>query len=232
VDLGGDRIICEGNSVALDAGDGFEQYLWQDGSSAQYYSISQPGLYWAEVYNVLGCHNRDSIFIDISPLPDVDLGPDIVLEPDQTVQLDAGEGFQSYLWQDGSTAQYLDVNDQGAFWVTVWNEFCQASDTILVQKQDCEASLFIPNCFTPNGDGYNEEFLVVAENLESFEMIIFNRWGQRLFETSDINDGWNGKVNGVLSPQGTYFYLVRFTTLCIYGLEGSGVRKGSVTLLE
>ena len=63
-------------------------------------------------------------------------------------------------------------------------------------------------------------------------MIIFNRWGQMLFETTDINAGWNGKVNGVLSPQGTYFYLVRFTTLCIYGLEGSGVRKGSVTLLE
>jgi gliding motility-associated-like protein len=170
--------------------------------------------------------------VNLAPVPAVDLGPDIILEPGQTVQLDAGENFQSYLWQDGSIGRYFDVGEDGIYWVTVWNELCQASDTILVNKQDCEASLFIPNCFTPNGDGFNEEFLVVAENLITFEMLIFNRWGQLLFETSDINTGWNGKVNGVLSPQGTYYYLVKFTTDCIYGLESSGVRKGSATLLE
>jgi gliding motility-associated-like protein len=63
-------------------------------------------------------------------------------------------------------------------------------------------------------------------------MLIFNRWGQLLYETDDPENGWNGKLNGARCSQGTYFYLIRFTTTCSSGLEQEGIRKGSVTLLE
>lgn len=232
VDLGPDQVICQGNEVILDAGEGFSQYHWQDGSTGRYLAITQEGPCCVEVSNLFGCKNRDTVHIIAVPGPIVDLGPDLVLEPGQSAQLDAGPGFESYLWQDGSIGQYIEVSEEGIYWVTVSNGYCLATDSILVNRKDCTARLYIPNCFTPNGDGYNEEFRVVAENLESFEMMIFNRWGQMLFETSDIRMGWNGKVNGSLSPQGTYFYLVRFSTRCIFGLEDSGTRKGTVTLIE
>jgi gliding motility-associated-like protein len=68
--------------------------------------------------------------------------------------------------------------------------------------------------------------------LDSYRMLIFNRWGEMLYETDNPDDGWDGKVNGRVCPIGTYFYLINFTTECDFGLEKEGTRKGSVTLLE
>ena len=59
-----------------------------------------------------------------------------------------------------------------------------------------------------------------------------NRWGQQLFESEDPEKGWDGKVNGQLCPIGTYFYLIRYATICSSGVDKDGVKKGSVTLLE
>lgn len=232
IDLGADQVICEGDFITLDAGAGFEHYQWQNGSPDRFFTTDTSGLYWVDVSNSAGCATRDSILITVALPPEVYLGQDTILESGQTITLDAGSSFNSYLWQDGSTGQFYNVSGQGAYWVIVTNDYCSAADTILVEIDDCEAKLFIPNCFTPNGDGHNERFNPVSQNLDTFNMLIFNRWGQLLFETSDLNEGWDGKVNGQLCPIGTYFYLIRYTTHCDYGLDKNGESKGSVTLLE
>jgi gliding motility-associated-like protein len=139
--------------------------------------------------------------------------------------------MDSYHWQDSSTGQFFQVTAAGAYWVTVELDQCTNSDTILVTQHDCEALLIIPNCFTPNGDGVNETFKAVSQNLSSYQIYIFNRWGQLLFESSDPEIGWDGKVNGTNCPVGTYFFLIKYTTDCSYGLDREGVMKGSVTLL-
>jgi gliding motility-associated-like protein len=231
-DMGPDTIICDGDFVMLNPGDGFIQYLWQDGSEGQEFTTGQSGLYWVEAKNSNGCKSRDSIFIDVALLPEVDLGHDTTLNDGDVINLDAGSGFISYLWKDGSTGRFFEADKQAYYWVIVSDGLCEASDTILITYNDCEANLVIPNCFTPNGDGFNERFNVESGNIISFSMLIFNRWGQKLFETKDISYGWDGKVSGRLCPVGTYFYLIEFSYECSSGIIKTEEKTGSITLLE
>lgn len=69
-------------------------------------------------------------------------------------------------------------------------------------------SLYIPNTFTPNGDGMNDTFGVAGEAIKDFRMEIYNRWGQLIFETSDANQRWDGKFKGDQVPEGAYVYKV------------------------
>jgi len=90
---------------------------------------------------------------------------------------------------------------------------------------------FLPNAFTPNGDGTNEFFMGTGYTryVSSFDMQIFNRWGELVFETQDINEAWDGTSmrNGRPSPAGVYLYVVNLT-----GLNGTEKKTGYVTLIE
>lgn len=122
-------------------------------------------------------------------------------------QLDAGQGFASYLWQDGSKSRYFTATDEGIYHVTVTDSNgCTASDSVLMKV--CDALMLIPNAFTPNADGLNDVFRVVTsqEGIISFSMRIFNRWGEMIFESSDIHLGWNGMVKGQYAPVGSYVW--------------------------
>jgi gliding motility-associated-like protein len=88
--------------------------------------------------------------------------------------------------------------------------------------------IFIPNAFSPNGDGINDNFNVTITNIKTFHIRIYNRWGQQLFETSDINRSWDGLFNGSPVPFGVFYYAIKTT-----GNNGSKIiRGGSVTLLR
>lgn len=87
----------------------------------------------------------------------------------------------------------------------------------------------VPNAFSPNGDGINDEIFVLNHEVaELLEYSIYNRWGELVFTTTDINRGWNGKVDGEEAAMGTYVYLVR-----AIGLGGEEfVRQGNITLVR
>jgi gliding motility-associated-like protein len=69
-------------------------------------------------------------------------------------------------------------------------------------------ALYIPSAFSPNGDGKNEVFMAKVNDIKSFEMYIFDRWGMQLFHSNSINDGWNGKVGGNFVQEDTYVYMI------------------------
>ncbi|MBL7923219.1 MAG: gliding motility-associated C-terminal domain-containing protein [Bacteroidia bacterium] len=69
-------------------------------------------------------------------------------------------------------------------------------------------TLYVPNTFTPNGDGLNDTFGVAGEAIKDFRMQIFNRWGQLIFESSNANERWDGTFQGQKVPMGTYVYKV------------------------
>ena len=82
--------------------------------------------------------------------------------------------------------------------------------------------LFIPNAFTPNSDGINDFFLVKHSEYFPFEITIFNRWGELIFQSSDLDFRWDGKYNGEIVPAGSYYYIV----------TGKYVRKGALTVIK
>jgi gliding motility-associated-like protein len=119
VDLGSDTTICAGDTLVLDAGAGQTLYTWQDSSSTQLYNAFTTGGYSVTVTDSLGCTNQDFMTLTLVPIPsDVDLGNDTSFCVSNPLTLDAGSGYSSYLWQDGSTNQTFTVNASGNYSVT------------------------------------------------------------------------------------------------------------------
>lgn len=93
---------------------------------------------------------------------------------------------------------------------------------------DC-LGYYLPNAFTPNGDGRNDQFRVkTSDEPRSFYMLIFNRFGGKIFETANISSGWNGTIGGSPATPGTYVYMMAITTSAGGVIE----KKGTVELIR
>ncbi|MCX6246600.1 MAG: gliding motility-associated C-terminal domain-containing protein [Bacteroidetes bacterium] len=165
-----------------------------------------------------------ALILAAAPVPVVNLSDKPYLCAGETSQLDAGAGFKTYSWQDGSTGRYYSATSEGLYKVTVTDSLdCKASDSVRVQV--CESLIYLPDAFTPNGDGLNDEFRVVTdqEGITGFSMLIYNRWGQLVFESSEISKGWNGMMNGKYAETGTYAWKI------VYQVSSQG-NSSSTTL--
>jgi gliding motility-associated-like protein len=92
-------------------------------------------------------------------------------------------------------------------------------------------SVFIPNVFSPNGDGLNDVFIPIFKhqwnNVDNVHIEIFNRWGNRVFVSHHVNEAWDGMIKGVSQDIGTYHYMIR------YRFRGSmRIAKGEVILVR
>ena len=227
--LGQDTGICKGDSLWLQyhPADTGIYFHWMNGSTDPLLPVSEQGHYWITAGNQCG-EASDTVFVAGLPNPEIFLGNDTVLALNSEINLDAGPGFQQYLWSDGTEWQTLLVNDTGTYWVNVYNGQCYNSDTIIIEPIECD--MFIPVVFTPNNDGANDYFWAsTAEGIYDFELKIFNRWGEKVWETSDRNEKWNGKRNGTPSASGTYFWILHYSCVNSTGLFE---KKGTVTLLR
>ncbi len=136
--------------------------------------------------------------------------------------------FSNYMYKYPDENLNFTFNNSDTYYVkvSVSNEFCTKSDSIEVIVT--ESQLLIPNVFTPNGDGHNDEFRVVYRSLIKFHGIIFNRWGEKVFEWEDPAKGWDGYFRRKLASSGAYYYII--------DAEGSdGIkykRKGDINLLR
>ncbi len=133
-DLGPDLILCEGEVAALDPGPGFASYSWQDGSPFQQYTAWLAGTYWVTVSDSACAGTAtDSLEIVNFPAPLVSLGADTAICPGDQLTLDAGSGWSSVLWSDGSTLNTLTIGQPGIFHVEVIDaNGCPGQDTIEV----------------------------------------------------------------------------------------------------
>ena len=86
---------------------------------------------------------------------------------------------------------------------------CSSKDSISVVVKDCEQELIAPNVFTPNGDNVNDLFFLKVKGAKNFNIHIYNRWGQLLYESTDTKAPWNGKMKSINqnAPDGTYYYI-------------------------
>lgn len=124
INLGADTALCSGGSLLLDPGSGFAQYLWQDGSTTPTFSATTAGIYTVSVLSTNGCTNTDTLeILQVGAMAPPELGPDDDLCPGQILSLSPGPGYQSYLWQDGSTNSGLTIWLPGTIAVTV-TDYC------------------------------------------------------------------------------------------------------------
>ena len=115
--------------------------------------------------------------------------------------------------------------------VTVSNSTCSYSDSVTVIASD--ADIQVPRVFTPNGDGFNDEFRVAYKSLLGFECWIYNRWGRRVFYWNDPQKGWNGTINGKDAAEGPYFYVIKATGYWSgKTTKSTRILKGDINLLR
>lgn len=101
-------------------------------------------------------------------------------------------------------------NEPGAYRVVclVNNNEC-TSDSSVVKVSIAESYLAVPNVFTPDGNGQNDEFRVSYRSLKEFHIWVYNRWGKQVYESTDPAKGWDGTINGRNAAEGAYYYVIR-----------------------
>jgi gliding motility-associated-like protein len=156
---------------------------------------------------VNGCEQTDWVAVNVHPYPTVDLGPDSYICDKETITLQPAGNYALLTWWDGTTGMQKSIYEPGTYWVTAGLQQCSASDT--VTYLECP-SLVVPNAFTPNGDGLNDEFYPVHKTLDIKSIHIYNRWGAQIFYTINPTDRWDGTINGKPCPEGVYFYVIRY----------------------
>ena len=224
--LGPDTFFCSNEEFTLNPGS-FASYLWNDQSTKNYVNPTHTGIYWVHVINKDGCAGTDSIHLDEVASPNNFIGrdtflcsPDLLLKPiDSNI---------TCIWQDGTTASEFHVKGYGTFTVKMWNEKGCMSEGSITIKSNCPPTVFTPNAFTVNGDGLNDVFKPTYINIVSAVFKIYDRWGKLVFETNDMNKGWDGKQNGQAMPADVYVYLIDYTD--INNLVSA--TSGNVTLLR
>lgn len=92
--------------------------------------------------------------------------------------------------------------------------------------------IFIPNAFTPNGDGLNDYFMAEGKNIDSFRMKIYNKWGEMIFESENIYQGWNGQYENRPCPQGTYIYTIQYTGFETVDKQSVVSKNGTLQLIK
>lgn len=231
----GNTSFCKGEQLLLQ-GVGNGDFEWSNGSSESTITVSNEGIYTLIVSNECGSDTAD-IFIQVSgPTANFDFsGGDQI--PTTIQYINNSTGGDTYAWQlaNNETSNLFEPSqyftDGGDFPITLVvsdANGCKDSLTKIILLEEA-VNFFMPNIFTPNGDSINETFSIVATGISSFQMLIFNRWGEVVYQSDDIYQGWNGKNKfGQLCSSGVYSVVVSYT---IASSGKSEKRNGHVTLI-
>jgi gliding motility-associated-like protein len=228
INAGADVIVCKGGSIQLNA-IGSGSFLWTPANLVSSQTISNPTAYpvATSVFTVIltdqwGCKNSDQVSIEVREQLVALAGSDQVLEYQFETTLNAGTlgNGQTGEWTIISgTGEFANKNDnathvsklspdKNSFIWTLTNGVCpSSSDTVNIIVHD----MTVPTLITPNKDGKNEYFIIRGvETLGKTELVIFNRWGVRVYMNSNYDNKWNGiDENEDPLPEDTYFFVLK-----------------------
>lgn len=227
-----DSLLCEaGDGVLLDAT--WEHpiheltWLWSTGETTPSITVEEAGVYTVAMQ--LPCSTVvDTVEVRFGGTP-FTLGPDVDTCDDIPVDLDAGALRGALIWSTGDTTHRITVEGAGTY--TAWRTDtlgCVSSASVVVTTRNCLCPLYLPNAFTPNGDGINDKLMVGMDcSPTAFVLELFDRWGRSIFRTDDPDFAWSG--DGV--PVGVFAYALDYSWKAEDGPR-SLQRRGSVVLVR
>jgi gliding motility-associated-like protein len=239
IDTSGSTRLCANQTVSLSVNGSFATYQWSNGSTSPNITVSQPGQYYVVVTDQNGCRDTSN-YITVTSIapPSLSVHPDTLILFGDSVTLYSdlnlnSVSIDSFLWFPVSNISCTDCpnpvvspqNDQ-SYTLLVYTGGCAIADSAFIQVI-LPNNYYIPNAFTPNGDGNNDDFYVLSQGgVRVISFQIFNRTGEK------VHDGtypWNGTYKGKPAPPGVYVYVCK---LGLYGDDRSVFRKGSVTVIR
>ena len=205
-------------------------------------SLNQAQNIYVTVQTAQNCVLQDSIFVNVSPLNPLSVvataNPLVILPNTSTQLLGQPTGPYNFSWTPATNLSATNVQNPTAilaetsiFTLQVSDGICSGSDTVLIKVYDsiCQAPfVYIPNAFSPNKDGKNDQLFVRGQYIYEFVFRVYDRWGELVWETNKLNEGWDGTYKGKLLDPDVYDYYLQVT--CVGGLEN--IIKGNVTLIR
>jgi len=237
--------ICTGDTTTIDptifGGNGIKDYTWTypNGSISKDTLLrfdpatsSQAGSYTLVVEDAMSCKKSTTVELIVMESPTIAFSGYDTLFVEPGYILDAGNTARSYWWNTGDTTSQITIDSTGLYSVQAEsNQGCKSTEAVWVLWAG--RSFFIPNAFTPNGDGLNDVFGAIPrlDYINQYRISIFNRWGQMIFDTSDLNQGWDGSYQGKPCQAGAYVYRIVYQDFGM-GTQENKVMEGTVMLVR
>ncbi|HEY0976294.1 MAG TPA: gliding motility-associated C-terminal domain-containing protein [Flavobacteriales bacterium] len=224
-----DTLLCEAVPVLLQAwaSDGVT-VGWSDGSTGATHLAPNAGIHMVSATNVCGTVVDSIRVMHAPPFPYL---TDQRVCPGASAFVSAPADVQQVQWSTGEASTSVALPLGAYDYLMVDASGCErtGSFTVLVDQEE-DGRQFVPNVFTPNGDGRNDVFQVVGAEREGFSLEIYDRWGLLLFTASSGRTVWDGRANGGEVPEGVYIYVAKYQARC--GERGLVTKLGHVTLLR
>jgi gliding motility-associated-like protein len=239
---GEDLQICLGTEIML-SGSGGSYYQWNDNVIDSQWFIPYIGFhpYILNGFSADNCSNSDTVLVTVldEPISNFTLSNNIYYPDEQILIENISMNSNLFYWNFGN-GQILESDDlnvstsyatPGVYTIQLIASNGVCSDTLYYQitiSPFPPPNITVPNVFTPNGDNNNDFLIVDSKFIKEFKMIIFNRWGNEIFQFNNTIDKWDGKQNGQVLNDGVYFY-----TYQLVGQNGVFLKgEGFITLLK
>lgn len=208
-----DTFYCEGSTLNLDLSYlDLTEYIWNNGIRTPNIVINKEGNYGLNIA-VNGCTFRDSFRVKKVTNLYLNLGGDTTICDGLLFNISPKTNSSALKWSDGSNGSNLNVQKIGTYWANTKNECFSIADSINVNFVHCDCFFEVPNAFTPDDNTLNDIFKPVFEcPIISYEMLIFNRWGELLYKSDNPNLGWNGVYKNEKCMNGVYLCLIKYIT--------------------
>ncbi|HSY77168.1 MAG TPA: gliding motility-associated C-terminal domain-containing protein, partial [Bacteroidia bacterium] len=235
--VSGTQNICAGSLAALTASGG-TTYSWSNGSTTSSILTNMQGTYTVTISNG-PCSVKDSVLVIVNPRPVIAVCCDttINLGENTTIGVSGLTSGDGVVWTPATDLSCTNCINPVAsptvtttYYATITNDTsgCTSTDSLTIKVIEQCGSVFVPSAFSPNGDGENDVLMVRGECIKTIDFEIFDRWGNRVFETTDPKVGWNGMHDGMAMNTGSYVYHV---TATLYN-NSTVSKKGNVTLVR
>jgi gliding motility-associated-like protein len=203
-----DTIICSDPIIVTVNNKGYK-YLWSTGETTEQTTIEKPGIYWLKINNK-GCFYTDTFKVNTSNFAVPNFGKELLIcenDPPKTISVKAPSDMKLY-WNTGATSSAINISKEGIYWVKSISKNCGTkTDSVTVKYKNCDCDVYIPNSFTPNDDDRNDLFSPAFQcEYNYFSLTIFDRWGNTVYTSSNINGKWDGKFKGNPCPDDVYVY--------------------------
>lgn len=222
--LGNDIQVCDGTPVVLTAQAGFVSYAWSTGDNTATTTPTVSNTYTVTVTNANGCTASDDVLVTFIPTPLLDLGDDkLVYEGDHVAIFsgvpNAGQNAV-YNWQPADYLSCATCANPVALaidtitYTLVYNDGngCTTTDNVTLNVIPV-VELYWPNAFSPNGDGNNDFYMPYGSNVKLIEWKIFNRWGEKVFQSTSFFQGWDGTYKGEMQNPQLFVYEANVTMM-------------------
>lgn len=226
-----DAEICFGigDVTILTATAGFATYEWSNGATTDAIEVAELGEYNVAVTDDNGCFATATAMVTQLPNPSpVITGPSSFNVGTSATLTASNPDYIAYEWSTGEATPSIQVGTEGTYSVSVTSSLgCKGSTSFDIEAILFEPYLF-PNAFSPNDDGVNDEFgLTHNGNVVAMTLMVFNRWGNKIYESNNLNERWDGRNNQGLAPLGVYVYHAQLT----FASGETALVKGNLTLI-